>query len=30
MGKDGRAGPRGCNFASFTQLGDIRAVFDVC
>lgn len=25
----GRFGPRGCNFMSFSQPGDLRSVFDV-
>ncbi|KAF4632905.1 hypothetical protein G7Y89_g5214 [Cudoniella acicularis] len=27
--KEGRLGPRGCNFASFEQQGDIRAAFNI-
>lgn len=29
-GKGSRLGPRGCNFSSFSQAGDLRAGFDVC
>jgi hypothetical protein len=27
--KSGRVGPRGCNFANFSQPGDLREAFDV-